>query len=352
MWSVSPELFGELSGYNGNDCCNWFRRAGGDWSTGWRGMEGAYDFQRSMADLPVFNSENHVIIDRDHDVIPPEHLYTVLWQGAVHGQSSTTFWVWERTNEFTRATSGSILHRPDGVEALGRCNLDLNRLAPEIAAIQRVPPRIGVLWSASSIVQGDTHRHAMWRTYEATAFQGIQVGFVTERRLEALAQGETKRPLDSLKVLLVPGVTHLSAQARAGLTALAGRIPVVIVGNAPVLDDYGNPAPDAIAGTTALPLPDEAAELAGLLTAALPNWGLKPLVSIRDEAGQPAFGVEVRAARHGGHRVASICNLLREAKTVDVGAPGTDLISGRSLPARFQAEPLRPILLRLPAAGK
>ena len=345
MWSVSPELFGELSQYNGNDCCNWWHRAG-DWSTGWRGMEGGYDFQRSLVDLPVFNSENHVIVDRDHDVVPPEHLYTALWQGAIHGQSSTTFWVWERTNDFASSLAGSILHRPDGVEALGRCNLDLNRLAPEVASIQRVPPVVGVLWSASSIIMGEAHRLAMWRAYEAAAFQGVQLGFVTERRLEAFARGETRRPLDSLKVLLVPGVTHLSAEARDGLAKLAAKIQVVIVGDEPALDEYGNPVTVPLPGTR-MALPDQSQELSGLLAKALPGWGVTPLVPIRAEDGEPLFGVEVRSARHEGERVAALCNLLREPRTVDAGAPGMDLLSGRRLPARFVLEPLRPVLLRL-----
>ncbi|MBT3378171.1 MAG: hypothetical protein HN742_27110 [Lentisphaerae bacterium] len=346
VWSVSPELFSEFSQYNGNDCCN-FPRSSGDWSTGWRGMEAGYDFQRSLADKPIFNSENHVIVDRDHGVISPDHLYTELWQGAIHGQSSTTYWVWERTNSFTTATSGSILHRPDGVEAIGRCNLDLNRLAAEITSIQRVPPEVGILWSSSSTVQGyHDHYQRMRRTYEAAAFQGVQLGFVTERRLEAFAGGETKRPLDSLKVLLVPHVTHLSAGARQGLTKLAGRIRVVILGDAPAFDEYGHAISGAIPGAMAMALPGKAKDLSEALGKALPNWGIKPLVPLTSESGQPLFGVEVRAAGHSGTRVASICNLLREPCTVNVGGPSLDLISGRKLPAQFTLEPLQPVLLR------
>jgi hypothetical protein len=346
MWSVSPELFAEFSQYNGNDCCNWSRR-GGDWSTGWAGMESGYDFQRSMADMPVFNSENHMIIDRDHNVISPDHLYTELWQGAIHGQSSTTFWVWERTSAFTNATSGGILHRPDGVEALGHCNLDLNRLAAEVTTIQRVAPEVGIFWSASSIIQGDTHRLAMARAYEAAAFLGVQLGFVTERRLEALARGETKRPLDTLKVLLVPQVTHLSPEARAGLAKLSKRIKVIVVGDAPTMDEYGHQATGPLE-LVALPLPDEAGKLFEILAKNAPSWGVQPLVPITDEAGKPLFGVEVRAAKHNGQRVASICNLLREPRTIDVGAASTDLISGRKLAGQFALDPLKPVLLRLP----
>jgi len=346
MWSVSPELFSEFSQYNGNDCCNW-SRSSGDWSTGWAGMEAGYDFQRSMADMPVFNSENHMIIDRNHSVISPDHLYTELWQGAIHGQSSTTLWVWERTNAFTNATSGGILHRPDGVEAFGRCNLDLNRLAAEVTSIQRVAPEVGVLWSASSIIQGDTHHLAMARAYEAAAFLGVQLGFVTERRLEALANGQTRRPLDSLKVLLVPQVTHLSAGARAGLAKLAGKVKVVIVGDVPALDEYGHQATSPLK-LASLPLPDAAEELFAALAEASPGWGVKALVPLVDEASKPLFGVEVRSAMHGGKRVASICNLLREPRTVVLGTGSVDLISGRTLPPQFTLQPLQPILVRLP----
>ncbi len=348
MWSVSPELFADFSQYNGNDCCNWFHR-GGDWSTGWAGMEGGYDFQRSMADMPVFNSENHMIVDGDQGVIPPEHLYTELWQGAIHGQSSTTYWVWERTNSFTDSLTGSILHRPDGIEAFGRCNLDLNRLAPEVVSIQRVPPALGVLWSASSIIEGDQHKTAMWRAYEGAAFQGVQLGFVTERRLEAYAKGETKRPLDSLQVLLVPQVTHLSDSARAGLAKLAGTIRVVVLGDAPACDEYGNPVADpAIPGAILLPLPETAEELCQILAQQLSGWGVKPLVSLADEQGKLPFGIEVHAATHNGRRLAAVCDLLREPRTITVGTPSTDLISGQDLPAQFTVEPLKPLLLQLP----
>jgi hypothetical protein len=346
MWSVSPELFGELSDYNGNDCCNWYRRSG-DWSTGWTGMEGGYDFQRSMVDLPVFNSENHMIVDRDHNVIPPEHLYTELWQGAIHGQSSTTYWVWERTNAFDHGVSGSILHRPDGIEAFGRCNLDLNRLAAEVTSIQKVAPEVGVLWSASSTIMGDFHKQAMFDTYEAAAFLGVQLGFVTERRLEAYAQGETKRPLDSLKVLLVPRVTHLSAEARAGLAKLGGKVEVVFVGSTPEMDEYGQ-AVDEAWEFPVLPMPATTHELFAVLAGQASSWGVKPLVRVLDPQGKPTFGVEVRSSMHNGRRVASICNLLREPATVHVGAPTVDLISGRKLPATFTLDPLKPVLLQFP----
>ncbi len=99
IWSVSPELFAQLSQINGNDACNFPTPRPPQWYNGWQRYEMGYDFQRSMRDLPVFNSENHIISDRDFSSRWPIHSYSALIQGALHGQSATTFWVWERSND-------------------------------------------------------------------------------------------------------------------------------------------------------------------------------------------------------------------------------------------------------------
>ncbi|OIN98564.1 hypothetical protein AUJ67_08280 [Candidatus Desantisbacteria bacterium CG1_02_49_89] len=104
-WGIDPELFGELSQINGNDCCKWYARDG-EYCSGWQVENMAYDLQRSVADKPVFNSENHLIMDRDFGYIPSAHVRNVLWQGAIHGQGATTIWVWERTYCYQRGKPG------------------------------------------------------------------------------------------------------------------------------------------------------------------------------------------------------------------------------------------------------
>ncbi|MDD4101728.1 MAG: beta-galactosidase, partial [Kiritimatiellae bacterium] len=243
FWSVNPAAFSALSQYNGNDASNMFNNEDPLWINGWRHCQAGYDFQRSMADLPVFNSENHLIVDRDMGVIPPEHIYSALWQNAVHGQSSTTLWVWERCNDVVSDLAGSILHRPDCVEAVGRCALDLNRLAHEVAALQNLAPTLALLWSQSSMVLGDSHDHHLGLAYEAANFLGQPLGFVTEEQLVAYAHGgSVPRPLDTLKVLLLPQVTHLPDAARAGLLKLqAAGVRVVACGDVPTKNDYNQP---------------------------------------------------------------------------------------------------------------
>ena len=349
FWSVDPERFAALSQYNGNDAYNMYDKEGSLWDNGWRHCQAGYDFQRSMADLSVVNSENHIIVDRDLDVIPPAHIYEALWQNAIHGQSATTIWLWERCNDFVSDAAGSILHRPDCVEAVGRCGLDLNRLSHEIAAIQNLSPTVVLLWSPSTVVLGKDYEYVLGLVYEAANFLGQPLGFATEEKLAAFARtGVLPRPLDSAKVLLLPQVTHLPDDARAGLDKLrAAGVRVVLIGDAPAKNDYNQPR--EVGGFETLPKAADSAALFALLTARASGWQLPAALQLLDASGKPAFGVEIRSAPCSGGLVASVCNHLRNPQAVTLtshgGKPIVDLITGKALDATFTAEPMTPLLL-------
>ena len=349
FWCVSPELFAGLSQYNGNDAYNMYNQQHALWNNGWRHNQAGYDFQRSMVDMPVFNSENHFIVDRDCNVIPPEHVYSILWQNAVHGQSSTTLWVWERTNNKTSGLAGSILHRPACVEAVGRCNLDLNRLANEMAAIQNASPTVCLLWSLSSQVLCDEHYHHMNVAYEAANFLGQSLGFVTERKLEEFAHtGKLPRPLDSAKVVILPGVTHLTDRARKGLNLLKSKgIHVVVYGDKPAKNNY-NQKRDASSFET-IPECEDSEKLFPLLVEASAQWNLPEVLRLVDAEGKPVFGVEIRSASYAGERVASICNHLRKPQKVSIAGSSQslkELVTGQSLESSFVVKPMQPMMIK------
>ncbi|HEX2948241.1 MAG TPA: beta-galactosidase, partial [Armatimonadota bacterium] len=104
-YGVDAYLFGKFSQINGNDSTSNYRKFG-EFTESWQMDAMDYDLQRSVLDAPVFNSENHIIPDRDTSFVPGSHLYTTLWQNAIHGQSATTIWVWERTFSATSDFSG------------------------------------------------------------------------------------------------------------------------------------------------------------------------------------------------------------------------------------------------------
>ena len=353
VWSVSPELFSGLSQINGNDLC-WFYSRRGDHTSGWVRASMALDFQRSMADLPVFNSENHIIVDRDHDVIPPAHVYSALWQAAIHGQSASTIWVWHRTYSYVSSLAGAIIHRPECTEAAGRACLDLNRLAHEVTAIQKAPPQIVLLWSLASIVQGDQHMYEIRPTYEALSFLGVRLGFVTERQLARYAAGrETPLPLRTAKVIVAPGATHVPDSVVSALERFADSGGAVVrVGKCFGLDEYRRERLPVPAVGESLERPDETRDLLRAFEKRLPSWRVTRPVRAIDASGQTAWGVELRSARGPRGWVVNLCNHLREPRTVRLtfdGKPavGTDLIAGQQADAELVLMPQVPMLITI-----
>ena len=149
-------LLGNVTDINGNDSVNLWgfnERAGDliergtkDFAQGWRENALAYELERSVHDAPVFNSENHFIFDRDQRYIDPMHIRAALWMGAIHGQSATTLWVWERELSNPRSDfAGDIMERASCAEAVGVVGDDLNRAAVEVTAIQNARPDVLIL---------------------------------------------------------------------------------------------------------------------------------------------------------------------------------------------------------------
>ena len=329
IWCVSPELFGDLSQIHGNDCyC--MVNAKGEWINGWRLHQMAYDFQRSMGDKSVFNSENHVIVDRDHREIPPGHLYSCLWQGALHGQGATTIWVWQRTYDHISSLEGSVIHRPRVIEAIGHCALDLNRFAKEMTALQKQPPQIAFLWSQSSEILKGEHGHALKEAYLYANSLGVPLGFVTERQLGATGGLEILPHVarqGKLKALILPKVFRLPTAARKGIDRL-----------------------------TALDLPvvrlEEEIEFEAFLSLAS-QWPLERTLFLQDGKGDPVYGVEIRSVLlSDGRRLASVSNHLRDPVFVTLTRDGTpcgskDLVHDKDMPPTFEIEPLHPLLLEV-----
>ena len=184
-YGVSPEMFGELSDLNGNDCI-FVDNPGPGWAVPWMVQNVCYDIQRSLNLKPIFNSENHPTIDGSTAYVPPEHFRTCLWLGALRGQSATTIWVWDRmipgvawSNQFY----GNVMDRPGCAEAVGRTCLDLNRFADEMRALQHAKSPVAILFSVGSIAKNAEYLGYMEAAYTALNFCGIKVDFFSEKQV-------------------------------------------------------------------------------------------------------------------------------------------------------------------------
>lgn len=345
---VDATLFGRFSNINGNDSMNMYHFGMGEFAQDWELNAFTYDLQRSVLDAPVFNTENHLITDRDTRRIPASHIRAGLWQAAIHGQSATTIWVWERTFDAKSDFYGSIMHRPACAEMVGITGYDLNRAAYEVTAIQQAPPQVQMLQSVTSQTWDsgnglDTGR----KLYTALSFTGLKIGFVTERQLESGVV-----PL--APVLFISGMVHMSDAAVKGLEKYRGRI--VSAGGDQVLkkNEYGRDRKlnlaiekidDGSASVTAQNLRDK-------ILVKLPEWGIHPAVELLDKDQHPSWGVEWRSGVTGGKTVVNVCNYRNQTALVSLAQKGgkvrgRDVLTGERLKEPFALEPLEVRLIRL-----
>lgn len=327
VYGADAYLFAQFSDINGNDSVCWYNHGEGEYAQGWVLNAMSHDLQRSMKNAPVFNSENHLIPDRETRSVPAQHVHTVLWQEAIHGQCATTIWVWERTFDPRSDFAGSIMHRPACAEAVGRVNLLLNRYAREVTALQQEPADVVLIDSVTGKVwDGGAYTDCLAKLYEALSFTGLKVGFVSERQLEEAI-------LPTATVLFVTNQRHLSQRAMETLQKYRGRIVFVGEGHLLTHDEYGQEREYRLAPAVRMPITygkSSARDLWQSLLSALPRWGLKPRVDLRDESGNPVWGVVWRTAEAGGKVVINLCNyrhdeirlrLLRDGKPARYRAP-------------------------------
>jgi hypothetical protein len=359
IYGVDAYLFSRFSDINGNDSVNFYAHGTGEFAQSWLMNAMGHDLQRSVRNAPVFNSENHLIVDRETRYIPAEHIRSALWQAAIHGQSATTIWVWERSFDPKSDFAGSIMHRPACAEAVGIVNHDLNRAAWEVTAIQQAAPQVLLLQSVSAMIRdGGSHTDCRDKLYIALAFLGIKTGFVTERQLE-------EGILPNAPVLFIPNVVHLSEKAMQRLREYRGRL--VFAGEGDILsrDEYGAPHAQRLTGdfltyrygkTTWQDLWKE-------LAPRLERWRIHPTVELRDTTGKPVWGVTYRSGTlpfsdaYAGREVpratvVNLCNVRHQPVTFRLmrnGQPitATDVLTGERVTGTITLQPLEVKLIRL-----
>lgn len=351
-YGVDAGLFSAFSQINGNDSVNFLNPPGSEFAQGWQLNAMGHDLQRSMLNAPVFNSENHIIPDRYTGYVPPRHIRAALWQAAVHGQSATTIWVWERTFDPKSDFAGSIMHRPACAEAVGLVNCDLNRAAWELTALQRAKPDAWILQSVSAATwDGGPYTDCLGKLYLALDLAGMKVGFITERQLEA---GELPHG-----PLFIPNIHHLSREAFG--TLQHADIPVYAVSNGPVAtrDEYDRPREERLRATL-VPYSYPS-------TSARELWGRilemrvgpsRPAVLDAGAAThlrQPVWGVEMRWARTQDGAVINLFNALgHTVRVVLADAWGRPLrgvrrvLTGELVRGAVTLQPMETLLVKWP----
>ncbi|MHB0999788.1 MAG: beta-galactosidase [Armatimonadota bacterium] len=327
-WGLDPELFAELSDINGNDCVIFPGSPDHAWSISWIDQNMLYDLQRSLARQPIFNSENHLHPYGEIEYVGPEHYRTVLWQGAVHGQGATTLWIWQRIlsakvkSEEENYVYGHVMDRPGCAQALGTTNLDLNRYAEEVTALQNVEAPVALVYSMSSYVKQADYLPTLRRVYTALNFCGVKVDFITEKQLAA---GMGRK----YKLIVLAGATHLTNDALDKLIILPASTRIVLVGDGANLDPYNQPhAPELVAGlrnkSTCLDaFASPELVLWPKFRAELEEMKVLPEISVVDaKTGKPVWGIEWLTTSLQGKTYVNMVNLTTRPVNVEVRSTG------------------------------
>ncbi len=339
-WGVDPELICQATDLAG---CDAYAFLGGSYAYNWLGHEFFYDLLHSFRGQTVFNSENHVIPDGSPlSHIPMNHTRSVLWQDGLHHQGSTTIWVWQMGAD--NGLGGSIYFRPANIFGAGRAMLDLNRLAPEVTAINQARPRVALLYSQPSIFWQEKYKGTLFSIYTALNFMGEAITFVSERQLAAGMAAK-------VNWLIVPNATHILDTTPAALAAFkksGGKI--LLVGKDCLSrDEYDRPRPNGPDYPAIQPGADDRA------TADLLRATLHPLqmAGLREgPAGPPAWGVEFRVVPMAKATLVPMVNFNNDARIVTLpkwaGRPALDLLSGETVDVKaISLEPMLPRLLRI-----
>ncbi|MHB1457569.1 MAG: beta-galactosidase, partial [Armatimonadota bacterium] len=306
---VDPELLSRITDIAGNDCEVYSPEGGsyphdkgvldGSFAYNWQVQELWYDLLHSFKGQPVFNSENHFIVDNSPAVtIPPNHTRAVLWQGALHHGAASTLWLWEEPRE--TPFMGSIYIRPANMFAAGRTMLDMNRLAPELAAINQSKPKIALLYSMPSVIWEENYfagqqvgdkLDTVKKMYTALTFLGQPVTFISERQL---AEGTGAK----VDWIIVPNATHVEDSTIKALDEFAAKGGNVLLAgkNSLLWDEYERPRelPIRLASAPRVdPAADDKTLMANLGSALMKDGThLTSLYDVKDS--QHTWGVEYR----------------------------------------------------------
>ena len=336
-YGVDPELFAEFCDYNGNDCWGFYS------STDAYAMNSKhmwYDLLKSINDVPILNAEDHIIEDRNtnYNKNQATHIAADMWQGAIHGRDATALWLWERTDNKGADAYGNIRFRPDAIVEVGKTNLNINRNAAQIVALQDAKATVSILYSKnSSTYSGETYTSGMMNSYRAALMTGSNPDFITERQLES-----QKSPTGD--VLLVPNATNISVEALEQIIEYqkqGGKV-ISIGSNCLLRDEHNLPHNITFEFDYSSPS-NNIREIRNYITSNINN-----IFVPKDEDGEFLENIDVRATIFNNCKLVNLCNLswLDGTKYVNVGGEVIDSISGKKYNNIVPLEPLKPMLLQ------
>lgn len=333
-----------------------------------------YDFMTSMRNAPIVNGEDHILRDNKEITYRENELpmnKTDIWQGAIHGRAASAYWLWDKA---ARSAEGSIYYnsnltrRADHIAAIGKLNLDMNRLANEITAIQKKDARCAVLYSNYTQVghfKNNTNYHeaAMYEAYRYLLNNGEKVYIANDTYPERINENE------NLELLIVPACEYMPEAVWQEIKEFEERGKKVIF--AEVSGDYkthdgkainsslkntvlGNAVRVSYGGWSNGSFMTGCENVYNAIETAIANFD-------RDiDAETSSVDVEWTAAEYNGEYVVNLCNYGENPADVVLSANGREILGeivnlteNEEMSSSFTLAPYETRLVRISAgAGK
>lgn len=302
-----------------------------------------YDFLTSVKDAPIYNTEDHIIVDARALVYnDKETLYNVvdIWNGAVHGRGGTVLWLWDRSSRTKNGTiyfNSLLTARPDSIATLGKTTLDLNRLSNEVVALQEAEAEIAILYSNNSVPYCEEMLDIIRKTSAALGENGQKTRFVVETQMDKL---------DDYKALIVPGSVAVKKETLGKIkeyTDNGGQV-IIIGDNALTRNEYGDEHDKAVvsqiknkavcmsyedAGTT-ISLASKM-EIKKAVTDIVKKNKLDSVKVIDKATGETVTDADWIVAEYDGNYIINLCSYTWDNREVEVHINGEKVMSSEDL---------------------
>lgn len=344
-----------------------------------------YDLSRSVKNMPVHNSEDHVFggytlalgeaFEEGEDGLTVDQtsdsVYLNMWSGALHGRGASTIWIFEREDR-TRARQHDYYGQwvtlyPDILYKAGKVSLDLQRLAYEVKALQDQPAEAGILFAQSGRIMNNSVMNTLHNVYSALMYNGHRTHFVTE---------STPETMQNLRLLFIPNLINVKPVIMDELKKFVdnGGKLVVLGKDSLSYDEHNVPYPaeqrnyileraqviNVTADGVLLTYPTER-EMTEIVTDILANEQLDRIQLVDAQTGAPIYNTDYYATTYNGKlliQVAYYAKVAEGAKNIKVLLNGEpigemkDLISGNTYNGSFTLEPISAVLLEVDTDNK
>lgn len=335
--SDNYEILKDVTDING--CDAWSMIATDD--SRWKNL--FYDFLTSVDTSPIYNTEDHIIVDaRVLEYDDREVLYNIadIWNGAVHGRGGSVLWLWDR---YSRSKNGTIYFnslltaRPDSVATLGKTTLDLNRLSKEVVALQDAKSDIAVLYSDASVPYNEEMLDIIRTVSASLGENGQKTRFVVESQLENML---------NYKAIIIPG----SVSVRKGTLMQLKKFiedggELIIIGDKSLtVNEYGDKHNDTDVSfiknnSKCLTYEDAGTTIAGVskqeinkeITSLVKKLKLDTVV-VKDKAtGEKITDADFITAEYDGAYIINLCSYIWDDREVEIYINGKKITASEDL---------------------